>query len=230
MWGKVGAVVVLAGVAVVLVFLGALASGPPGSPTAAISTAPSPAQGTTYTVTVSYQEYSLVTPSFFGWNGQALIVSAYWTAPNGAKTVVEQQQHMVASVLSSHGDLYTIGTSFSFTVAAQCSSSCAGDVMNVTVTAYGINPTGDFWSSATGPAATATFSNVGAYTSAPAAGAAPGGIYTASLAIGFLGALGASLAAVTVARPNAYTGVAAAVAWGAAGVAVAAAVLVMGAV
>lgn len=211
MWGKVGAVVVLAAVAAILVFMGLLASGPPGAPTAAISSTPNPAATTTYTVTVSYQEYSLVTPSFFGWNGQAMIVSAYWTAPNGAKTVVEQQQHMVASVLSSVGDLYTIGTTFSFTVANQCASGCAGDVMNVTVTAYGINPMGDYWSSATGPASTITFSNVPAYDAAPASvPAAPSGVYTGSLAVGFLGAFAAALAAITVARPNVYTGISAA--------------------
>lgn len=210
MWGKIGAVVVAAAIAAILVFLAMLASGPPGAPTATISATPNPSAQTTYSVTVTYQENSLVTPSFFGWNGQALVVTAWWTSPNGVRNTVEQSEHMVASVLSSHGTTYTIGSTFSFTIGAQCTTTCATTVLNVTVVAYGINPTGNLWSSATGPNSTTVFSNVPAYNAVPAAAPPPSAPYDLSLFGALTGALGMALVAVTVAKPNAYTAIGAA--------------------
>lgn len=224
MWGKVGVAVAAAAIIMLTAFLALLASGPPGAPGAAISTAPNPSAATSYQVTVEYEERSLLTPSFFGWNGQAAVLSAWWTWNGGTRNVIEQSQHMVTSVLSSSGDVYTLGTTFTFDIGAQCAASvsCAGDALNVTVQVFGINPMGALWSSASGPSATFTFSNIAGYSqldgvvSPPAVtgavsfapGAAPTAAYLFELFAPLTIAGATLLLAVTYFRPNAYTAIA----------------------
>ena len=193
---------------VLLAVLAFLSSGPPGAPTATNSQAPDPTASHTYTVTVEFAEKSLVTPSYFGWGGQASVVSAYWQVDNGVHNLIVQNQHDVVSVLSSSGDTYVLSTTFSFTIGSQSSTSCATTVLNISVTAYGINPMGAAWSSATGPASTVVFSNVGVYNTAPSSvPAAPTGTYYAELLGSITGIFVVALAGATAFKPNWYTAV-----------------------
>ena len=194
------AAAVAAGIAVVLVFMALLASGPPGAPTVTISQQPNPNSAETYTISVEYREYSLLTPSFFGWNGQSSVVNAYWIGASGAKNVVEQDQHMVTSVLTSSGGLYTLGTTFSFAVPQQCSSTCSGNELSIVVSAYGINPMGEGWTSATGAKTTATFNSSTTLSQDPVAPPLPPTgpyyfeLYGALTMAGLAGSLGAAVA------------------------------------
>lgn len=165
---KVGAAIIAGAIAAVFVILAFLAQGAPGAPGAMLSTAPNPAVGTSYTATVEFQQYSVTTPDFFGWQNPSMVVSVSYTLANGALSTPIQNARLGANVLSSSGDLYTMGATVVFTIPATCSGTgCAGTVLDIAVTSYGIVPTGNMWASATGPTTTVVFSNV-AHTSSTA--------------------------------------------------------------
>lgn len=204
MWAKVGAVAATAAIVVFLLFMVAISQGPPSAPTAAISATPNPSVASTYLVTLSFTEQSVTTPNLLGWTGPAVVYSAAYTNAAGTKVWLNQAQRVGVNVLSSTGSTYTMGTTVSLTVPAIC-TSCTYQILNVTVSAYAIVPSG--WTSFTGSNSTYLFSSQPTYNLVPRVAVVNQGPYYLEV-YGVLTAVATAIAlCVFILKPNPYAGI-----------------------
>jgi hypothetical protein len=177
------AVVAAAAIFVIVMGLAAFVSiGAPGAPTAQLSGTLNPSVAQTVQITLESQVYSTVVPnSIFNLGSNLLYTVTYWNAANQPVNVLFNQ-HAAASVLTSTGFLYTIGTTISVSIPALCTASTCGTfIENLTVTATAqVQSYATLWAS---PISVIAFSTAAIYQHIPALTAPYAGSWLGELTI-----------------------------------------------